>query len=382
VRVDADRLDVLMHLMGEMVVQRTRLEAIAQETQNESLSNAVDELARVAQNLQAMVMQVRMVPVESVLARLPRMVRDLSAQLDKQVELRVHGEDTELDRTVVEALGDPLVHLVRNAIDHGIERSAERVAAGKRPVALLEVGAHHAGSDVVITVRDDGRGVDPLAVAGVAARRGLIEPERVPDVTLEEAIELLFSPGFSTTEQATDISGRGVGLDAVRMMVRSLGGDAHVTSEPGAGSCATIRLPLTLAILPALLVRTPGVSAPFALPLDRVEQALRLSDHTVRTIGGEHAITLRGSILPLYDLGAALGGPAIDPEGASAVVVRAREQRVGLLVAELVGQQELVTRPLPQVVAATRSAVSGGAVLGDGEIALIVDCDEILQRLP
>jgi two-component system, chemotaxis family, sensor kinase CheA len=376
VRVDAERLDMLMHLMGEMVVQRTRLESIAHESGNPQLAGAVGDLARVAQSLQAMVMQVRMVPVESVFMRFPRMVRDLAAKLDKQVDLHIQGEDTELDRTVVEALGDPLVHLIRNALDHGLETPEQRQAVGKPATGTLEITAEHAGGDVVITVRDDGRGVNARKVAEIAAKRGLIEESEIEGVDVEAAIELLFAPGFSTAEVATDVSGRGVGMDAVRSMVRNLGGDASMKSVPGEGSCATLRLPLTLAILPALLVDVDG--SPFALPLDRVEQAIRIADYSLRSVNGQYAITLREKILPLFDLGECLGYPGVDPSTANAVVVRSRDKSVGLIVGRLIGQQELVTRPLPAVVEGT-AAVSGGAVLGDGQIALIVDCDEIVR---
>jgi two-component system chemotaxis sensor kinase CheA len=375
VRVEAERLDQLMHMMGEMVVQRTRLESIAQHAGQPDLQTAVNDLSRVAQSLQQMVMQVRMVPVESVFMRFPRMVRDIATKLGKTVDLQIKGEDTELDRTVVEALGDPLVHLVRNAMDHGLEGPDERTANGKPPGGTLEIAAEHAGGEVLIRVREDGRGVNAARVAKIAAERGLITADQVANITTEDAIELLFMPGFSTAEVTTDISGRGVGMDAVRTMVRNLGGDCTITSVLGKGSTATIRLPLSLAILPALLVEVN--EAPYALPLERVEQTIRISDYTLRSIKGANAIVLREKILPLYDLGWLLGGTPLDPTNAAAVVCRAGANRVGLLVERLVGQQELVTRPLPAVTDAQRALVSGGAVLGNGQIALIVDLDAL-----
>jgi two-component system, chemotaxis family, sensor kinase CheA len=379
VRVEAERLDLLMHMMGEMVVQRTRLEAIAAGSDHAGLQSAVNDLSRVAQSLQQLVMQVRMVPVESVFMRFPRMVRDIAAQLGKQVDLQIRGEDTELDRTVVEALGDPLVHLVRNAMDHGLETPEERTASGKPAQGTLAISAEHAGGEVVIRVREDGRGVDPAKVGAMAAARGLIAPEAVAALTPEDAVELLFRPGFSTAEVTTGISGRGVGMDAVRTMVRNLGGDCVISSELGKGSTASIRLPLSLAILPALLVEADG--APYALPLDRVEQTIRISDYTLRSIRGEHAIVLRDRILPLHDLGVLLGGRPVDPATAAAVVCRSGTSRIGLLVERLVGQQELVTRPLPAVTDVRRALVSGGAVLGDGQIALIVDLDSMSRNM-
>jgi two-component system chemotaxis sensor kinase CheA len=378
VRVEADRLDLLMHQMGELVVTRTRLEQLASQSGVVDLQQAVGELSRVAQALTAQVMQVRMVPVESVFMRFPRMVRDIATKLDKQIDLRVRGEDTELDRTVVEALGDPLVHLVRNAVDHGLESAAERTAAGKPATGVLEISAEHAGGEVVIRVRDDGHGIVPEKIGKVAVERGLIGADEAASLSVEDAIELLFAPGFSTASETTDISGRGVGMDAVRTMVRNLGGDCHVTSEVGKGSCATIRLPLSLAILPALLVEVNGSA--YALPLDRVEQTIRVSDYSLRSVAGAKAIVLRDRILPLHDLGGMLGESDRAFDSAPAVVVHGRGERVGVVVDQLIGQQELVTRPLPAVTDAQRSLVSGGAVLGDGRIALIVDTDRIVSR--
>ncbi len=376
-RIEADRLDLLMHQMGELVVQRTRLEQIAQSTGVGELQQAVAELSRVGQALQTQVMQIRMVPVESVFMRFPRMVRDLASKLGKQVDLRIKGEDTELDRTVVEALGDPLVHLVRNALDHGLETTEGRGDAGKPTVGVLEISAEHAGGEVVIQVRDDGRGVNPERVGKIAADRGLISHDMVPHVTVEQAIDLLFEPGFSTAETTTDISGRGVGMDAVRTMVRNLGGDCSMTSVFGKGSTATIRLPLSLAILPALLVECDG--APYALPLERVEQTIRMSDYNLRSVAGAKAIVLREKILPVHDLGSMLGGEGVSVGEAPAVVLHGRGERVGVVVGSLIGQQELVTRPLPAVTDSQRALVSGGAVLGDGRIALIVDTDRLIS---
>jgi two-component system chemotaxis sensor kinase CheA len=376
VRVQADRLDQLMHLMGELVVHRTHVEALAAQVDVPGLQQAMQDLTRSSQALQTMVMQVRMIPVEAVFLRFPRLVRDLSTKLEKQVELVLTGKDTELDRTVVDALGDPLVHLVRNSLDHGLESPQERVAAGKPETGILEIGARHAGGNVVITVRDDGRGVDPERVARRAAERGLIAAESVSQVDTARAIELLFEPGFSTAEQTSDISGRGVGMDAVREAIRGLGGEVLMTSEQGKGTTAQIRLPLTLAIMSALLVEASDL--PFAIPLDRVERTLKLDDHPVRSVAGAPMLMLRDGVLPLVDLSQSLGYAR--GEGRThAVVVRAGEQRLTLAVDRLVGQHELVTRPLPADVGSGH-ALSGGAVLSNGSIALIVDCDALGDR--
>ncbi|MEZ5102662.1 MAG: chemotaxis protein CheA [Thermoleophilia bacterium] len=373
VRVDAERLDQLMHLMGELVVARSRVEELSAQAGVPGLSQAIAELARSSQSLQAMVMQVRMIPVEAVFLRFPRLVRDLSSKLDKRVELVLTGKETELDRTVVDALGDPMVHLVRNALDHGLETAAERVAAGKPEQGTLEISAAHQGGNVVISVRDDGKGIDPARVAQKAAERGLIAADQIDQVDMPRAIELLFSAGFSTADVTTDISGRGVGMDAVRTMVRELGGEVFMTSETGKGTSAQIRLPLTLAIMIALLVEAGGV--PLAIPLDRVERTLRLSEHPVRSVTGIRTLVLRDGVLPLVDLSRSLGYQAA-ATAEHAVIVRGGDRRFALAVDQLVGQRELVTRPLPNEVG-DRAALSGGAVLSNGEIALIVDCDAI-----
>jgi two-component system chemotaxis sensor kinase CheA len=374
VRVDAERLDALMHLMGELVVQRTHVEILAAQADVPGLSQAMQELTRCSHSVQAMVMQVRMIPVEAVFVRFPRLVRDLSGKLGKQVELKLVGQNTELDRGVVDALGDPIVHLLRNALDHGLEGPREREAAGKPATGTIEISARHAGGNVVITVSDDGRGVDRAAVARKAVARGLISEEQAESVDAARAIELLFTPGFSTAEATTDISGRGVGLDAVRAKIRELGGEVVMTSEPGCRTTVQIRLPLTLAIMPALLVEAGG--RPYGVALDRVDRTVRLADHTVRSAAGRRMLVMRDSLLPLHDAAAALGHePEDDCE--FAVIVQGRERSLALAVSDLIGQRELVTRPLPPDVAEL-APVSGAAVLSDGEIALLIDCDALM----
>ncbi|HEX4806289.1 MAG TPA: chemotaxis protein CheA [Conexibacter sp.] len=387
VRVDAERLDELLHLMGELVQHRTAVEALAAEADVPGLGQAVQRLARTSQALQETVTRVRMVPVETVFLRFPRLVRDLAARLGKQVELRMEGADTELDRTVVDALGDPLVHLVRNALDHGLETPDERAAAGKPPVGVLELSARHAGGHVLVSVRDDGRGIDPRAVGRAAVERGLLGPEDAAALDAAGAAELLFAPGFSTARATTDVSGRGVGMDAVRERVRALGGEVTIASgfrPPVAGTgdllatshgtVARLRLPLTLASIGALLVEVDGLS--FAIPLDRVVRTVRLDGMPIRTVRGAPLLPLGGELLPLCEVdgGAALNAAA--GERSYAVVVTAADRRVALAVSALAGQRELVTRPLPGDVS-PRAHAAGGAVLPDGQIALVVDCDRL-----
>ncbi|HSC03204.1 MAG TPA: chemotaxis protein CheA [Solirubrobacteraceae bacterium] len=373
VRVDAERLDALMHSMGELVIHRTAVEALTANLEVEGLQQAVQELTRSSQALQAMVMQVRMIPVDVVFLRFPRLIRDLSTKLGKQVKLELIGSETELDRTVVDALGDPLVHLVRNALDHGLESPEDRIGAGKARQGTLQIAARHAGGSVVIEVRDDGNGINPKAVANKALSLGMIDEDAAANIDMRGAVELLFTSGFSTAETTSDISGRGVGMDAVREKIRRLGGEVVIESTPGQGTIAQIRLPLTLAIVSALQVDVSGV--PFAIPLDRIERTLRLSEQTVRSVAGKQMLVLEDGVLPLLD-GADVFRRDTVGEHEFVVIIRAQDKRLALAVDDLVGQRELVTRPLPEIVS-DGEPVSGGAALADGRIALIVDCDAL-----
>jgi len=376
VRVDADRLDSLMHCMGELVVQRTLVEALAADVDVPGLSQAMQELTRSSHALQAMVMQIRMIPVEAVFMRFPRLVRDVATRLDKQVDLQLIGKETELDRTVVDAIGDPLVHLIRNSLDHGLEPAEERIAAGKPPTGTLTIAARHAGGSIVITVKDDGRGIDPEKVAAIAVKRGIITQEQAAAVDMRAAIELLFAPGFSTAEEVGDLSGRGVGMDAVREKLRELGGQVTVTSVLGQGTENEIRLPLTLAIVSALLIEAGD--RPFGIPLQRVERTLLLDGMPVRSVAGQKMLLLDDEALPLISasrvFGAAAG--ATETEDSHVVIVRGQDRSIALSVSRLVGQVELVTRPLPGDTA-HGGAVSGAAVLSSGDIVLLADCDAI-----
>ncbi|MES1193400.1 MAG: chemotaxis protein CheA [Solirubrobacterales bacterium] len=379
VRVDAARLDQLMHLMGELVVQRTHVEALSAEADVPGLGQAMQELTRSSHALQAMVMQIRMIPVDAVFTRFPRLVRDVATRLGKQVELDLVGKDTELDRTVVDAIGDPLVHLIRNALDHGLESPADRVGAGKPPTGKLTIAARHAGGSIAITVSDDGRGIDPQKVAAVAVTRGLITREQAPLIDMRSAIELLFAPGFSTAAEVGDLSGRGVGMDAVRDKVRELGGEVTVTSIQGEGTVNEIRLPLTLAIMSALVVEAGG--QPFGIPLARVERTMRIDDHPVRSVAGAKMLVLKDEALPLrrgVDVFGGSAGSAADAQAPDThvVIVRGTDGAVALSVSKLIGQRELVTRPLPANVG-QEAAVSGAAVLSNGDIVLLADCDAL-----
>jgi two-component system, chemotaxis family, sensor kinase CheA len=376
VRVDADRLDALMHAMAEMVVQRTHIESLVQPLGDPDLTAAVQELVRRAQKLHAIVTKLRMIPVDSVLVRFPRFVRDLSGRLGKNVELVLSGQETELDRGVVDPLGEALMHLVRNALDHGVETPAERAAAGKPKVATIGIGARYAGGKVEISVSDDGPGIDADAVGRKALELGLIAPEELEGFDLSAATEMLFVPGFTTVAETSEISGRGVGMDAVRTMVRDVGGEVVIHSEPGRGTIVQIQLPLTLAILPGLLVEIGGRQ--FGIPLDRVEGTVKLEDHTIRSLSGAPVLVDGDDAYRLID-GADAFGQEPSGERGQAVIVRSRQRRVAVTVERLLGHAEIVTQPLPPAIALS-AALAGVAVLSDGSTVLVVECDGLSAR--
>jgi two-component system chemotaxis sensor kinase CheA len=377
IRVDAERLDALMHLMGEVVVHRSAVEACLRGSDVTAAGAAMQDLRRSTQSLQAEVMRVRMVPVETALMRVPRLVRDLSAKLGKQVDLVITGADTEIDRSVVDALGDPLVHLVRNGIDHGIEDPRERRAAGKAATATLRIGARHQGGSVVITVEDDGRGVDVEQVRAHAIERGIVDRDEAALLDDGGVVELLFHPGFSTTDVATEVSGRGVGMDAVRAMCREWGGDVTIDSVHGRGLAAHIRVPLTLAVMTVLVVRAGDHDV--AIPIDRIQRTFRLTDHPRAELGdGRRIVRLDDDVLEELHLGTTVGyGDGSDPT--FGVIVRGGDGRpIVVSVGDLVGEQEVVTRPLPKVLR-DEPAFMGAAVQGDGSVVLIVDCDHLVD---
>lgn len=372
VRVGTDRLDALMNLMGEMVIVRTRLAQLASSGATDATRAAVEDLTRVTGDLQTLVMRVRMMPVEAVFMRFPRMVRDLAHTLGKRVKLDIVGEDTELDRTVIDELGDPLVHMLRNAVDHGLEGPEERAAAGKDPTGTVVLEARHSGSSVVIEVRDDGRGMDPEALRASALRRGVIDAARAESMTDAEALELVLMPGFSTAETTTDISGRGVGMDAVRARILSLGGSIEIASVTGEGTTFTVRLPLTLAIIGALLVRAAGEV--YAVPIEAIEEIVEVPSGEVRNAGGRPCMVLRDSIVPLTWLRERLhiDGDRGDRDQLDVVVVNTSSGCVGVVVDGLIGQQDIVIKQLPLYLGEVLG-VAGATILGDGSVALIVD---------
>jgi two-component system chemotaxis sensor kinase CheA len=372
VRVGTDRLDSLMNLMGEMVIQRTRLTQLAQDHDHPDLRQAAEEITRVTNDLQLLVMQVRMMPVEAVFMRFPRMVRDLANSLGKKLELVISGEDTELDRTVIDELGDPLVHMLRNAVDHGLESPEERIAAGKPETGTVRLSARHEGNSVVIVVEEDGRGIDPEKLRQAVVAKGLLTEDDVRQLSDEEAVDLIFLPGFSTAKETTDVSGRGVGMDAVRAKINGLNGSVEIHSEVGAGSRFTIRLPLTLAIIQALLVRAADQT--YALPLEATEETVVISREETRPVGGRECMVLRDRVVPLVQLREHLGlyGDDRVDDDIQVVVVRVGSTRIGVVVDKLLGQQDIVIKHLPDFLGEI-VGVAGATILGDGNVALIVD---------
>lgn len=377
VRVDITRLDRLMNLVSELVITRTRLTQISRDLDNHALADSTATLNRILLELQDEVMQVRMVAVEQIFSRFPRMVRDLSQQLEKDVDFQISGQETELDRTIVDEIGDPLVHLLRNAIDHGIEPAAERASLGKPVKAKLLLSAYHRGDSVFIEVQDDGRGIDVAKIKQKAVDRGLISAEEVNSLDDEAALKLIFQPGFSMAKQVTDISGRGVGLDVVASKIASLGGRTSVHSELGKGSVFTIVLPLTLAIMATLQVKVDAER--YAIPLSVVDQTALLKRSELDVIEHRLAMSYRGQTIPVVDLRKALAVPYINPpsEDVYVVVVYRGRRLLGLMVDELLGQEEVVVKPLGRFV--DRSpGISGATILGDGSIALILDVMSIV----
>ncbi|MBS4032732.1 MAG: chemotaxis protein CheA [Clostridiales bacterium] len=372
IRVETDKLDKLINLVGELVVNRTRVVELGKSCAAAAdLGSAVEQLDRITTDLQSAVMKLRMVPIKQVFDRFPRMVRDLSQEKGKKVNLEIHGEDTELDRSIVNQIGDPLVHLLRNCVDHGIESPGERVALGKTETATVRLDARHEGSYVLIRVGDDGRGVDVDVLRKKATEKGLISSAESVRLSDDEALQLIFRNGFSTAEQVTDISGRGVGMDAVKTVIESMNGSVDVKTVPGTGTRFYVRLPLTLAIIKALLVQVSREI--YAIPIEAIRENLYVTPDEIKTIHGDKVINLRNEVLPLIYLDEVLGVPSTDREEIlSVVVVEAAERKVGLVVDVLLGQQEIVIKSLSKVVEDIRG-VAGATVLGNGKVALILD---------
>lgn len=371
VRVDIDKLDNLMNLMGELVISRSRIADTLRKYSIKEVDESLSNLNRISLDLQNVVMKIRMVPIAFVFNRFPRMVRDLAKQLNKEINFIVEGEDTELDRTFVEDIGEPLLHMLRNAIDHGIESKEERLAKGKPPVGTVVLSARHEGNNVVIEVRDDGRGIDRSAVIKKAIEKGLIteaQAEALPD---EKVYEFLFMPGFSTKTETTELSGRGVGLDVVKNVVESLNGTVSIESVKNKGTAITVRLPLTLAIIQALLVKINNFV--YAIPIANIDSTLSITKDQIQKIQDRQVSVIRGEIIPIVRLWDILELPHQSEDSIyNTVIVRVGNRKYGLAVDTLIGQEDIVIKSLGKIFSDVR-IFSGGAILGDGSIALILD---------
>lgn len=379
VRVDIEKLDVLMNLVSELIIAKNSLVSAAGSEQSNasSVMSHIEYLESVTTNLHESVMKVRMVPIESVVNKFPRMIRDLSKKLDKKMELYMTGEQTELDRTVVDEIGDPLMHLLRNSADHGLESAEVRAQRGKPAVGSIFLDAYQDGNNVVIEVRDDGNGIDTEAVKNKALERGVITPEQAAVMTDKEIINLLFLPSFSTAKQVTDVSGRGVGLDVVKSKIESLSGEVEVKSQLGVGSTWTIRLPLTLAIIQTLMVIVGNEK--YAISLGSIQTIEDVSPDEIKLVQNKEVINLRGSVIPLIRLPelVEIESSKKPEDNLVVVIVKKGDKMAGLVVDELIGQQEIVIKSLGKYIKQCKF-ISGATILGDGEVALILDVNALL----
>lgn len=372
VRVDIEKLDEMMNLVGELVMHKGRLEQIGTSSKNNDLQETVEQVDRITTELQSVVMKVRMVPIEQVFNRFPRMVRDLAKDLNKEINFIMEGQETELDRTVIDEIGDPLVHLLRNAIDHGMEAPQERIKAGKPARGTVKLRARHEGNNVYIEVDDDGKGIDVEQVLQKAVDKGLLTNREAEVMNPEEAFRLLFMPGFSTAAEVTDVSGRGVGLDVVKAKMEGIGGEISISSKLGVGTRFVIKLPLTLAIIQALTVSIGDEI--YAIPLSNVDETTMISDKDIKMVQNQPVIVIRGKVMPLYRLRSLLDLPGEQAENETAyvVVVRHGERQIGLVVDTLIGQHEIVIKSLGKLLAGI-PGLAGAIVAGDGNVHLILD---------
>ncbi len=377
VRVDIDRLDVLLNLVSELIIQKTRLEGLEGIERTQQYVEAIEYLERITTSLHDAVMKVRMVPVETVFNRFPRMIRDVSRELGKEVELEMSGVDTELDRTVIDEIGDPLIHLLRNACDHGIESKEERRKLGKPESGKIELKAYQDGNNVVIEVGDDGQGIDVEKVRKKIVERGLVSKDAAANLSKKDLIEYLFRPSFSTAEKVTDISGRGVGLDVVKTKIETLGGTVEVETETGRGSRFYIRLPLTLAIIQALLVMIGEEK--YAIQLSSVHKIINITPDDIKTVQKQEVVMYRNSVIPIVRLREVLevpGGSDADQKVMTLVIVKKGERLTGFIVDRIIGQQEIVQKSLGKYLAGTR-VITSATILGDGNVALILDVNAL-----
>lgn len=389
VRVEVQRLDELMNLVGELVIDRTRIAEIGNALSHryesdetiDALSETVSHISRITADLQDQLMKARMLPIETVLNRFPRMVRDLAQKIGKEVTLNLSGGETELDRSVIEVIGDPLIHIVRNSVDHGIEKPEDRIKAGKSATGTVHISACHRENHIVIEIKDDGRGINIEAVKKKAVLNGLLTEEAASKLSDREAMQLIFSSGLSTAETVSEVSGRGVGMDIVRSNIVKLGGIIDVDSVVGEGTKISLRLPLTLAIIRGLLVRVSGIV--YVLPLGSVVETLKIKTNEIQTVNRKKVVVIRETTTPLLDLRDIFPLPSEtkrDHKGAIyVVVVGVAEQRAGLIVDSLIGEHEVVIKSLSRYCGDV-PGISGATILGNGKVALIADVNGLLLK--
>lgn len=379
IRVDIERLDILMNLFSELVIDRGRLEQLAREIGKTELQETVEHMSRISGDLQNIILTMRMVPVEQVFNRFPRMIRDLAKDLNKKVNLEIFGAETELDRTVIDEIGDPLVHLLRNSLDHGIESVMDRRKAGKSEEGTIELRAFHSGNHVFIEVKDDGAGINKDKVLKKALERGIVTQAVADTMTDKQIHELLFASGFSTAEVISDISGRGVGLDVVKTKIESLGGSVGVDSVRGKGTTFLVQLPLTLSIISAMLVQVKNEK--FAVPLSSIIETAVFKKDQIMMAHRQKVIDFRGRVVPLVSLQEIFQIPSTQVETddeVAVVIVRKGEKMAGLVVDSFIGQQEIVLKSLGKYMVNV-FAISGATILGDGQVALIIDCNALIK---
>ncbi|MGG4341637.1 chemotaxis protein CheW [Paenibacillus lautus] len=379
IRVDIERLDVLMNLFSELLIDRVRLEQLASESKNQELTDTVEHMSRVSSDLQNIVLKLRMVPVDTVFNRFPRMVRDLAKTLDKKIDLIITGAETELDRTVIDEIGDPLVHLLRNSADHGVEPVADRIAAGKPETGTVHLRAFHSGNNVFIEIEDDGRGIYRDKILKNALAKGVVTEAEAATMTDDEVNQLLFAPGFSTAEKISDVSGRGVGLDVVKSKIVALGGNVTIYSTPGKGTNFSVQLPLTLSIIAAMLIRMG--SEKYAIPLSSIVETGIIKRGQIKHVHGSRMIQFRESLIPVISLSRLFEIPDFDEEleeETEIVVIRKGDRLAALTIDDFIGQSEIVIKNLGKYLPAIQG-VSGATILGDGQVALIIDANAFIK---
>ncbi|MDH4558015.1 chemotaxis protein CheA, partial [Pseudomonas sp. BN417] len=378
-RVDTARLDEIMNMVGELVLVRNRLVRLGLNSGDESMAKAVSNLDVVTADLQTAVMKTRMQPIKKVFGRFPRLVRDLARNLKKEINLELVGEDTDLDKNLVEALADPLVHLVRNAVDHGIESPEAREAAGKPRTGRVVLSAEQEGDHILLMITDDGKGMDAAVLRAKAVEKGLLDKDAAERLTELECYNLIFAPGFSTKTEISDVSGRGVGMDVVKTKISQLNGTVNVFSQKGSGSKIVIKVPLTLAIMPTLMVMLGNQA--FAFPLVNVNEIFHLDLSRTNVVDGQEVVIVRDKALPLFYLKRWLVRDAtFEGQGEGHVVILSvGTQRIGFVVDQLVGQEEVVIKPLGKMLQGT-PGMSGATITGDGRIALILDVPSMLKH--